>query len=87
MPEPRNDWVPLVGHVDVVVLQASPVAIHGDPYLDLLAAPEGGRPTAFRVPAHQFGPAGIADAPSAGDRVRLHLLMSQVDRVEPLAEA
>lgn len=71
------DWVPLIGSVEVVVRQASPLSIHGDAYVDVLAAPEGAAASPFRIPAHQFG-----SLPIPGDRLRLHLLMSQVDRVE-----
>jgi len=70
-------WLPLVGDVEVVVRQAAPVSIHGDAYVDLLAGPDGEAPTGLRVPAHHF-----RSFPAAGDRLRLHLLMRQVDRVE-----
>lgn len=70
-------WLPLVGDVEVVVRQAAPVSIHGDAYVDLLAGPDGETPTGLRVPAHHF-----QSFPAVGDRLRLHLLMRQVDRVE-----
>ena len=72
-------WLPLVGDVAVVVRQAAPVSIHGDAYVDLLAGPEGEAPTGLRVPAHHF-----PTLPATGDRLRLHLLMRQVDRVDIL---
>lgn len=75
-------WIPLVGAVEVVVDRVTPVSIHGDPYVDLVVAPDGGAPAAFRVAAQQF-----ESSPAPGDRVRLHLLMSQVDRVETLPSA
>lgn len=70
-------WLPLVGSVEVEVHDARAISIHGDGYVDLLAAPPGATPMPLRV-AH----AAIGGVPKQGDRLRLHLLMSQVDRVE-----
>lgn len=75
-------WMPLVGTVDVEVHDARAISIHGDGYVDLLAAPPGAEPAPFRIMASAIG--GV---PQRGDRLRLHLLMSQVDRVERLDPA
>lgn len=91
-PTPPTDstnptWVPLIGSVEVVVLRSNPVLIHGDAYVDLVAAPEDAPPAPFRIPAHQFDHRGEGSSPKPGDRLRLHLLMSQVDRVDVLSTA
>ncbi|MGA0873068.1 MAG: hypothetical protein ACO3SJ_09350 [Phycisphaerales bacterium] len=75
-------WMPLVGAVDVEVHDARAISIHGDGYVDLLASPPGAEPAPFRVMASAIG--GV---PQRGERLRLHLLMSQVDRVERLDPA
>lgn len=71
------NWLPLVGSVEVEVHDARGTSIHGDLYVDLLVAPPGAPPWPLRVPQ-----ASVGVVPQRGDRLRLHLLMSQVDRVE-----
>lgn len=73
------EWLPLVGVVDVIVAEAVAIAIHGDVYIDLMAAPEGRAPVAMRVAGHH-----LPAPPPVGTRLRVHLLMSQIDRVEIL---
>ncbi|MBM4106641.1 MAG: hypothetical protein FJ257_10235 [Phycisphaerae bacterium] len=73
-------WLPLVGVIEVVVREVRPVSIHGDQYLDLVVSPDGREVALVRAPL-----AACATPPRGGDRVRLHLLMRQVDRVERLA--
>lgn len=74
------DWLPLVGSVEVIVRDWRPVSIHGDRYLDLLVSPDDRPPIPLRVPA-----TACATSPTTGARVRLTLLMRQVERVELLA--
>lgn len=71
--------LPLAGHLDVTVTATAPVVIHGDRYVDLAIEADGQR-TAVRVPMH-----ALSRMPQAGDRVRLKVLLGQVDTVEFLA--
>ena len=71
------NWLPLVGSVEVEVHDARGTSIHGDLYVDLLVAPSGAAPIPLRVAQSALG-----TVPQRGERLRLHLLMSQVDRVE-----
>ncbi len=54
----------------------TPVVIHGDRYLDLSIERSGGV-EAVRVPLHAF-----RRHPQVGDRLRLKVLLGQVDSVE-----
>ena len=71
--------LPLVGTIDATVAHVSPVSIHGDRYLDVVVDHENGRDVA-RVPLHCF-----SRHPDIGTRVRLKILLGQVDAVELLA--
>ena len=76
--------LPIAGTADVTVSTASPVSIHGDLYLDLQVSVDGdSSPTMLRVPAHAMpaGADGARRVPAAGDRLRLHVLLGQVDAV------
>jgi len=68
--------LPLLGEVEVVIEASRPVSIHGDAYHDLQVRTDGGDSTVVRVPAHV-----LAAAPDAGTRIRLSLLMGQVQSV------
>lgn len=68
--------LPLVGHLDATVTAADQVIIHGDRYLDL-AIEAGGKRSAIRVPMH-----AMPRLPEPGDRVRLKVLLGQVDSLE-----
>lgn len=70
-------WLPLVGSIKVVVREVRPVSIHGDQYLDLVVSPDGREVALVRAPL-----AVCVAPPRGGDRIRLHLLMRQVERVE-----
>lgn len=70
--------LPLVGSIDAVVTGLAPVVIHGDRYVDLALAHAGGR-DAVRVALHLF-----PRHPEVGDRMRVRLLLGQVDAVELL---
>lgn len=71
------NWLPLVGSVEVEVHEARGTSIHGDLYVDLLVAPPAAAPIPLRV-----AQSALDAMPQRGERLRLHLLMSQVDRVE-----
>ena len=72
--------LPMMGEVEVVVRSARSTSIHGDLYHDLVVDPSDGSPAeAIRVPAHL-----CAAAPRPGDRLRLRMLMSQVDAATPI---
>jgi len=76
--------LPIAGTVDVTIATASPVSIHGDLYLDLQVTVDGGSDaTMLRVPAHVMPPGddGTRRVPAAGDRLRLQVLLGQVDSV------
>jgi hypothetical protein len=68
--------LPIVGNIDATITALQPVVIHGDRYVDLALAHEGGRDL-VRVAMHLF-----PRHPEIGDRVRLRLLLGQVDGVE-----
>jgi hypothetical protein len=70
--------LPLVGSIDAVVTALAPVVIHGDRYVDLALAHQGGR-DALRVALHL-----LPRHPEVGDRVRVRLLLGQVDAIELL---
>ncbi|MFO0829987.1 MAG: hypothetical protein U0572_17730 [Phycisphaerales bacterium] len=70
--------LPIAGRVDATIAQVVPVTIHGDRYVDLVLDHAQGRDAA-RVPLHAF-----ARHPAVGDRVRLTVLLGQVDSVEHL---
>ncbi|MEC8321090.1 MAG: hypothetical protein VX726_12660 [Planctomycetota bacterium] len=76
--------LPIAGEVEVVVGSANPVAIHGDPYVDLAVFAAGDEsPTMVRVPAAKF-PAVDGEPPrlpGGGDRLVLTVLLGQVDAV------
>lgn len=68
--------LPLAGHLDATVTGTAPVVIHGDRYVDM--AIEAGRErAAVRVPLHV-----LSRMPEVGDRVRLKVLLGQVDAVD-----
>ena len=71
--------LPIAGHLDVTVTATAPVIIHGDRYVDLAIEADGQR-TAVRVPMH-----ALSRMPEVGNRVRLKVLLGQVDAVEFLA--
>lgn len=71
--------LPMLGDVEVTVEASRPVSIHGDAYHDLQVRPDGEAPTVVRIPAHV-----LAAAPDDGARVRLSLLMGQVQSAEVL---
>jgi len=71
--------LPLVGSVEAIVTAVADALIHGDRYHDLALATDRGR-VAVRVAAH-----AAPRRPAAGDRVRVHLVLGQVDRLEFLA--
>lgn len=68
--------LPLVGTIEATVTAVAAVIIHGDRYLDV-AIEADGRRTALRVPQH-----ACPRLPEPGDRVRLKLLLGQVDSLE-----
>ncbi len=68
--------LPLVGTVEATVTAIAPVSIHGDRYLDCALLIDAER-IAVRVPLHSFG-----RHPNIGDRVRLKILLGQIDAVE-----
>ncbi|MDZ4828978.1 MAG: hypothetical protein SGJ09_02110 [Phycisphaerae bacterium] len=70
--------LPLVGSIEAVFAHITPVVIHGDRYLDVVIDHAEGRDVA-RVPLHAF-----ARHPEIGGRVRLKILLGQVDSVELL---
>jgi hypothetical protein len=72
------EWMPLVGSIEVEVHEVRELSIHGDPYVDLLVSPPGAATAAAVRTMRSLLPR----VPARGDRVRLHLLMRQVDRVE-----
>ena len=76
--------LPIAGVVQVEVVRAMPVAIHGDLYLDLECRPDGAAGIeALRIPAHLMPrePDAKAVVPQAGDRLELNILLGQVDSV------
>lgn len=73
--------LPLVGNLDATITGLAPVVIHGDRYVDLALEHDGGR-DAVRVPLHLF-----PRHPEVGDRVRVRLLLGQVDGIELLVRS
>lgn len=71
--------LPLVGHLEASVTAIAPVIIHGDRYLDL-AIEAGGKRSAIRVAMH-----ALPRMPVVGDRIRIKVLLGQVDAVEFLS--
>ncbi len=73
--------LPSIGTVEGVIRAARAVDIHSDVYDDVAFVPagsgDGGGAHALRVPGH-----ARERALRAGDRVRLTLLMGQVEKVE-----
>jgi hypothetical protein len=70
--------LPLVGTVEVTLVGIVPATLHGDRYLDCTIEAAGGR-EAVRIPLHAF-----RRHPQPGDRLRLGVLLGQVDSVEIL---
>jgi hypothetical protein len=66
----------MMGAVDATVTAVTETLIHGDRYLDLAIATASGR-VAVRVSR-----SACDRPPSPGSRVRLHVLLGQVDRLE-----
>ncbi|MBX9738077.1 MAG: hypothetical protein K2X32_14235 [Phycisphaerales bacterium] len=79
--------LPLAGDIEGLVISATPVAIHGDRYIDLmLQTPEQegtDHATRLRVAEHAIAP-GTALTP--GRRVRVSFLMQQVTAIEGLGK-
>jgi hypothetical protein len=71
-----NASLPMMGAVDATVTAVTETLIHGDRYLDLAIATASGR-VAVRVSR-----SACDRPPSPGSRVRLHVLLGQVDRLE-----
>jgi len=71
-----NAALPMMGAVDATVTAVTETLIHGDRYLDLAIATASGR-VAVRVSR-----SACDRPPSPGSRVRLHVLLGQVDRLE-----
>lgn len=71
-----NAGLPMMGAVDATVTAVTETLIHGDRYLDLALATASGR-VAVRVSR-----SACDRPPSPGSRVRLHVLLGQVDRLE-----
>ena len=68
--------LPMMGAVDATVTAITETLIHGDRYLDLAIVTASGR-VAVRVSR-----SACDRPPSPGSRVRLHVLLGQVDRLE-----
>jgi hypothetical protein len=73
-----NAALPMMGQVDATVTAVTETLIHGDRYLDLAIDTGRGR-VAVRVSR-----SACDRPPSVGSRVRLHVLLGQVDRLETL---
>ena len=73
-----NASLPMMGAVDATVTAVTETLIHGDRYLDLALATASGR-VAARVSR-----SACDRPPSPGARVRLHVLLGQVDRLETI---
>jgi hypothetical protein len=71
-----NASLPMMGAVDATVTAVTETLIHGDRYLDLAIATASGR-VAVRVSR-----SACDRPPQPGSRVRLHVLLGQVDRLE-----
>lgn len=95
----REQWgmLPLAGDLTARLLEAAPLSIHGDQYLDLTISPEP--PTRPEAPTRP-GPASAAtlrvraplhalpggQIPARGCRVRISFLMQQVTGIALLPE-
>ena len=80
--------LPIAGEADVTVLEAHPISIHGDLYVDLALRTEGDEtPTMVRVPAHLFSFGGAEPRlPVPGMRLVVRVLLGQIDGVRPSSE-
>jgi hypothetical protein len=83
--------LPMIGTFEGTVVGVAPASIHGDVYFDVLLWPAGSavpeeesaiRAGAVhaRVPSHLVG--GMTGGPKAGVRLRLKMLLGQVNGVE-----
>ena len=75
--------LPIAGEVLVTVVDANPIQIHGDLYVDLALQTEPGEtPTMARVPGHiLLIDGGQPEVPAAGTRLVVRVLLGQVDGV------
>ena len=75
--------LPIAGEVLVTVVDANPIQIHGDLYVDLALRSEPGEtPTMTRVPAHILSIDGAPpEVPAVGTRLIVRVLLGQVDGV------
>jgi hypothetical protein len=73
-----NAALPMMGQVDATVTAVTETLIHGDRYLDLAIATASGR-VAVRVSR-----SACDRPPAVGSRVRLRVLLGQVDRLETI---
>lgn len=80
--------LPIAGEATVTVLEAHPISIHGDLYVDLAVLTEGDEaPTMVRVPAHLFSFEGEPPRlPAPGTRLVVRVLLGQIDGVRPASE-
>ncbi len=80
--------LPIAGEAVVTLLDANPVSIHGDLYVDLaMKTGDDEPPTMARVSAHLF-PAldGVPQCPAAGARLVVRVLLGQIDAVRMATE-
>ena len=78
VPSSGSAALPMMGAVEATVTAVTETLIHGDRYLDLAIDTGRGR-VAVRVSR-----SACDRPPSVGSRVRLHVLLGQVDRLETL---
>ena len=80
--------LPIAGEATVTVLEAHPISIHGDLYVDLAVLTEGDEaPTMVRVPAHLFSFEGESPRlPAPGTRLVVRVLLGQIDGIRPASE-
>lgn len=72
--------MPMIGAVTGIIVDVTPVSIHGDVYYDVLLHPDGAPPDAsrrVRVASHACAQLPHAQ-PMAGQRVTVQMLMGQV---------